>query len=101
QGLGSAFSTEPGSIQYIETLAYSHALVYLWSVSQRFKNNSIPSKMTDFLERYEKMYGLFPKDNETLEQRRKNLQIKMSMRGKYASHGETSTLLSSILPDGI
>lgn len=96
---GTALTKDPESFMWAETLVYAKAIEYLWSTAQRFANQWNAETMTDFLPRWERIYGINPLPSETMVDRRRKVKIKMEMVGLGPTMQIVTDLLAIMLPD--
>lgn len=96
---GTAFSEEHDSLVWADSFAYAKAIEYLWSTARRFANQWNPDKMTDFLPRFERIYGLRPLKSDTLVQRRAKVKAKMQLMGRPPTMQVINDLLDAVLGD--
>ncbi len=99
EGKGTAFSVDEDSYVWAESLADAKAIEYLWSTAQRFANQWNAEKMTDFLPRWERIYGIRPLRSDTLVERRAKVKAKMEMLGMPPTYQVVDDLLKIVLGD--
>lgn len=97
QGVGSAFDIDRGSVNWAIYNALARVLNDLFEQNQRLANQWDPLRMTDFLERWEKILGIVPLPTQTLKDRRNNVLIKFRQFGRIPNQQEVEDLLKSIL----
>jgi hypothetical protein len=85
--LGTAFDTiDTSTLLYVELQAEARVLAAAWRQNERLGNQSDPFRMTDFLPRWEKIYGLYPLPTDTMSKRRAKIAVAMARAG-YADGG--------------
>ena len=83
----------------IELQAYARAINECWQNNQRMANQWIAMKMTDFLPRWETIYGIVPLSTDTLIDRRRRIaviQLRSGSANMQAVNDALVTLLGSI-----
>src|SRR5690348_510827 len=78
---GTALSKEVSSYVYAERFAEARTIAYLWHLNQRMANQWDPRRMTDFLPRWERIYGIRPLSSDTDVDRRAKVKAKMETYG--------------------
>lgn len=96
---GTALSPDVDSYVWAEHLAESRAIAYLWHTNKRMANQWDPSRMTDFLPRWEKILGIRPLPGENDVSRRAKVKAKMEAYGDLATQQVVQDLLSTVLGD--
>ncbi len=96
---GSAYDTDTGSIVYAECEAVAMAIASAWDTNRRLACQFDPSRMSDFLPRWERIFGLRPAPDATLPQRRELVALKFMQLGQMPNGSALSDLLATILPD--
>jgi hypothetical protein len=99
EGKGTAFSTDEDSLAWADSLAEARAIEYLWSTAQRFANQWNPDTMTDFLPRWERIYGIRHLLSDTLVERRAKVKAKIEMEGMPPTFQVVNDLLRIVLGD--
>jgi uncharacterized protein DUF2313 len=86
-GLGSAYDTTDASTVTAETKADATTIEAVWSANERLKNQWDPNRLTDFLERWQKIFGLSHKSTDSDNKRRARVAAKFKALGGplYAS----------------
>lgn len=67
---GTAYNTDQSSNVYAENMAYARAINHAWSDNNRLANQWDAQRMTDFLPRWEKIFGIVPDPLDSLQARR-------------------------------
>jgi len=80
-GLGTAYDTSDDSPVTAETKADATTIEAVWSANERLKNQWDPNRLTDFLVRWEKIYGLAPKATDSAVARRARVALKFRALG--------------------
>lgn len=97
--LGTAYDAEDqDGIIYLELLAEARALAAVWSQNRRLANQWQGLRVTDFLERWEKIYRLPVFYSDTLPQRRERLAAAQARVGEAdapAVYAACSSVLGS------
>jgi hypothetical protein len=101
ENLGDAFSTEDDAYVTAELICDSRALGDLFNSIQRFGNQWDPDRMSDFLPRWEKIFGLSPDPSASKNQRRKAVKLAMQALGQAPTQQRIYDLLSSLLGDAL
>jgi len=91
--LGSAYSQDPDSFVYLRSMTFARALKYLWSLNARLGNQWSAALMTDFLERWEDIFGL--SHQGTMAERRGRVAAKFLAFGAVP----TQTLIESLMDE--
>lgn len=92
---GTAYDVTSTSTVYADNLAFARCIDGAWSTNQRLSNQFIPSKMTSFVPRWEKILGLFPLPTDTDNDRRNRIAAKMSRIGLQPNLSRLQTILSA------
>ncbi len=94
-GLGTAYDTSDSSPVTAETEADASTIEAVWSANERLKNQWDPNALTDFLSRWEKIFGLSPKRTDSDNLRRAKVALKFRALGGavYATLSDTCTAL--------
>lgn len=72
---GSALTCEPGSIAWVENMAYARALVFDGhGTTERLGNQRDPDRMTDMLSRWETIFGINPTPGASGYERRREVR---------------------------
>lgn len=80
--LGTAYNTtDTTGIVYIRIQALARVIWAAWCQNQRLANQWDPVRMTDFLPRWEKIYGLAPNPGDSLSVRRARVGVAMARVG--------------------
>ncbi len=92
-GLGTAYDTSDTSPVTAETEADASTIEAVWSANERLKNQWDPNALTDFLTRWEKIFGLSPKRTDSDNLRRAKVALKFRALGGavYATLDATCT----------
>lgn len=96
---GSAYNTEPGSIIYIENLAFARAISDLFDSVERLKNQSHPPKMTTSIPRWEKILGITPRSDATDSERRRAIGAKLALFNVAPTDQATKDYLNRLIPE--
>lgn len=72
--MGTAYDTTQPSNVYLKNMARARAIAECWSTNARLANQWDPLRMTDFVARWEKIYGLYPIPTDTMVDRRARIQ---------------------------
>jgi len=99
QAQGSAIATDIDSAAYVECYAKARLLADMWSTVIRLGNQFDPNKMTDFLPRWEAIYGIVPSPTATLAQRRALIASKIANYGNSPTIQVVTDLLALVLGD--
>jgi hypothetical protein len=99
QGDGTGLSTEEDAYNYAENLAVARAIAELWSANRRLANQWDALRMTDFLPRWETIYGLHPLPTDSDTARRAAVGVKMALEGQPATRQVVYDLLVQVLGD--
>lgn len=99
--LGTAFKTEEDSVVWIYLNAIARIFNDVFEQNRRFSNQWDPNKMTDFLSRWEKIYGIVPLTTDTFVDRRAKLEYKMSLVGQSGTQQVIQDLLIAILTSDV
>lgn len=99
--LGTAFKTEEDSVVWIYLNAIARIFNDVFEQNRRFSNQWDPNKMTDFLSRWEKIYGIIPLPTDTFVDRRVKLEYKMSLVGQSGTQQVIQDLLIAILTSDV
>jgi hypothetical protein len=70
----------------IENRAFARAIETMWSANQRAANQFDPTRCTDMLPRWERIYGIFPLSNDTPVERRIRLTFKWAADTKSPNY---------------
>lgn len=97
QGDGTGLTDEELSYNYAENFAFARALTDLWSSNRRLANQWDALRMTDFLHRWEVIYGLHPATTDSATDRRAAVAAKISLEGKPATQQVVRDLLVQVL----
>lgn len=91
--LGPAYDTSDLSNVTAETMAEARALDAVWSANRRMSLQWDPERMTDFMERWETIFGLRPGVSDSIAERRTILQAKFLALIGPSSLEDSVTLL--------
>lgn len=67
---GTAYNVDADGIVYAENEAIARMVWCAWEAAQRFANQFVPEKMTDFLPRWERIFSIVSKPTDSDEARR-------------------------------
>lgn len=98
---GTAFSSDEDGYAYAETFAKAKAIDYLFSLGERFVNETNVDTTRDFLKRFEFIYGITPLKSDSLIRRRQKLKMKMELQGKVPTLQNISDLLTVVLGEDV
>lgn len=99
-GLGSAY--DPSSKIFPELMAYSRALWGNgWSANARMANQWDPLRMTDFLSRWEGIFGIYASPTDTETVRRARVQASMQRIGAASNFAGINDTLTTLLGSSI
>lgn len=101
QAVGTAFNTENDSIVWIYLNAIARVFNDIFEQNRRFSYQWDPERITDFLSRWEKIYGINPLPTDTFVDRRLKLESKMSLVGQSGTLQVLQDLLISILTSDV
>lgn len=96
-GLGSAFDTEYGSITWIKMNAVARVLNDVFEQNKRLSYQWDPLRMSDFLPRWETIYGLNPLPTDTEVERREKVLAAVQTSGLMPTQQVVTDLLTSLL----
>ncbi len=85
---GTAYDTVEDGVVYAENEAIARMLWCAWEQNQRFANQFDPDRMTDFLPRWEAIFGLTPLDSDTDTERRRAVKERMLRIGVVPTRQE-------------
>ncbi len=95
--LGTAYDAlDPDGIVYLELLAEARCLQAMWSQNARLANQWQGERVTDFLQRWEKIYALPSFPSDTLQDRRARIAVAQARVG-FADPPTIWDICSSIL----
>ena len=94
---GSAYDTSATSTVYAENLAIARAIAESWSTNARMSNQWDANRMTDFIPRWEAIYGLYPLPTDTPVERRARIAIAAARAGKQPNYQTVFDLLRAAL----
>lgn len=94
---GSAYDTSATSTVYAENLAIARAIAESWSTNARMANQWDTARMTDFIPRWEKIYGLYPLPSDTPTDRRKRIAAAAARVGKQPNYQYAFDLVKAAL----
>ncbi len=80
--MGTALDTSPGSPIFYRNLALAMCIADVWDSSERMSKQFDPTTMTEFLPRWERIFGIVPGENDTLPERRARIQAKYARLGR-------------------
>lgn len=72
---GSAYDTDQTSNIYAENMAFARAINCAWSDNARLANQWDANRMTDFLSRWEKIFGIYVLDGDSDVERRARIAV--------------------------
>lgn len=94
---GTALSKEVDSYVWAERYAEAKVIAYLWSLTRGFANQMDATRMTDFLPRWERIYGIRPISTDTENSRRAKVAAKIAMYGARPTQQVVHDLLAVIM----
>lgn len=95
-GMGTAYDTTPDSPVYLQSLAIARLVAALYSANERLKNQFDPLRTTDFLSRWERVFGLTPSTHDSAQARRGRLAAAWRALGGPV-YGTLQDMCSSLL----
>lgn len=99
EAMGDGFSVDDDAMIAAELVADSRALSDLFLTNQRLANQWDPDRMTDFLARWEAIYGLSPTPDMSDNQRRVQVKLKRQAIGRLNNNSSVYDLLVEVLGD--
>ncbi len=96
ESLGTGYDTSYASNVTAETMAEARAIAAVWSASRRMSLQWDPMRMSDFVGRWEKIFGVIPAPSDSMSARQAVLALKFrALAGPIAGNVEdaASTLL--------
>ncbi len=97
RAMGNAYDTSEQTIAHIENEAYARAIIDVWENNQRMTNQFLPSRLSSFIPRWEKILGLYPKPDETPVERRVRIVEIFDRISQLANHTRIYDILSERL----
>lgn len=97
EGEGSAQAQGTSSYQYAEREAEARCINYLWGLAQRMANQLDPRRCSDFLPRWEAIYGITPLATDSLVSRRAKILAKQQAYMLPPTQQVVTDLMSSVL----
>jgi hypothetical protein len=97
ENLGDGFTVDDGANLTAELVADARALGDLFNTIQRFANQWDPDRMTDFLPRWEKIFGLSPAPGATPNARRRAVKLAMQALGQAPTQQRIFDMLTTLL----
>lgn len=97
-GLGTTYDTSDDSPVTAETSADARSIAALWSANARLANQWDPRRVTDFLPRWEKIFGIAPRSTDSDNTRRGRLVAKFAALGG-ALYATTPLICEALLGD--
>lgn len=98
---GTAYSSyqdeDTSSLVYVENLAYAKAIAEIYNTNERMKNQFDPNKMSFFVSRWNRIFGLTPDYDDTLEQQKAVLALKFALLTKRSINVELENLCRAYL----
>jgi hypothetical protein len=95
---GTAYDADTGSTIYCELEAYAMAIASAWDTGRRLACQFDPLRMSDFLPRWEKIFGLRPRVEDSAVDRRRMVARKFVQIGQMPNASAITDLLNDILP---
>lgn len=96
---GVAYDDGSGSLSWLECHAIARAIAAVASSQRRFANQFDPTRMTDALPRWERIFGIPSPFGRTLAERRREVAARFAMIGRSPHSGDLTAILSEALPD--
>lgn len=97
EGQGTALSDSTSGPLWAEAVAEARCINYLWELNRRMANQWDPLRMTDFLSRWERIYGISPLATDTPVDRRRKVGAKIAAFGQPPSRQVVADLMSAVL----
>lgn len=97
--LGSAYDVSKDSPVYIRNLAIARMLASVWDSNERLGNQFDPLRMTDFLPRWERIFGIVPSPTATEPERRRVIAARFARIGVAPTHQAIVDALAAALGD--
>ena len=94
---GSAITAEPGTVAWVEAMAFARALFSASETLRRLLNQFNPLTVTSELVRWEKIMGISPGSELTENERRRLLAAKWKLFGKSPIEQTTYDVLAATL----
>lgn len=96
---GTGYTHDPASKVGVELDAYAAALAAAWDQNRRLALQWDPTRCTDFLARWERVYGLRPLPRTSDPRRRTALAAKWRLEGESPTATALYDLLHATVPD--
>lgn len=96
---GTAYDTRYGSAVWGECMASARAIWAAWEMLRRLSMQRDPSRVTDFLSRWESIFGVAPPFDATPIDRRAILLRRFQQTGRRMTLGGLGTLLGQVYPN--
>lgn len=97
QARGTAYNTDSDSNVYVENMALARAINETWDVNQRLANIWDPNRLTDMLERWEKILAIPRLPDDADATRRAKVAAHLARFGKAANRARLLELLEAEL----
>lgn len=97
--MGTAFDTSPTTVVGQKVHASARCLASAWEQNRKLANQADPLRVTDFLSRWEAIFGIRPPYGATDSQRRNALAARWGMIGKRCDVTSVHDLLHTMLPN--
>lgn len=98
---GNAYSSyqdeDTSSLVYVENLAYAKAISEIYGAAQRAKNQLDPNKMSVFIPRWNQLLGIIPNYDDTIDQQKAVIAIKLALLSKRPINAELENLCRAYL----
>ena len=98
---GTAYDTTPTSTVWARNMALARCIDAVWSASQRFANQYDPTRMTDFLPRWEAILGLYPSATDSDRVRRQRVATSIARIGTTTTYQYLVDTLKALLGTGV
>lgn len=96
---GTAYSQSTNSFVWLESHVIARCIAESWETNQRLANQFDPYRATDFLPRWERIYGIVPPFGANESQRRAAVAARWILAGKKATPLGMEDVLRTLLPN--
>lgn len=97
RGRGDALDTATDSPVYVENMAHARAITACWLENERLGNQWNPARLTDCLPRWEKICGLVPGPDDSLQVRRARIEALFARIGLLLNRASLTTMLEALV----
>lgn len=97
ESMGDAFTQDEASAFAAEVQADASTLAYLFNLNQKLADEFDPDTMSDFLPRWEKIYGIAPDPSASISDRQAAVKLKKQARGWTRTNAFLFDLLTQLL----